>query len=32
MLVIEVAAPQMHRVRQPHLYDVPLLRFGPQAE
>ncbi|UJW28771.1 DUF296 domain-containing protein [Saccharothrix sp. AJ9571] len=29
MLVIEVAAPQMHRVRQPDLYDVPLLRFDP---
>jgi predicted DNA-binding protein with PD1-like motif len=29
MLVIEVAAPQMHRVRQHDLYDVPLLRFGP---
>ena len=29
MLVIEVAAPQMCRVRQPDLYDVPLLRFGP---
>ncbi len=27
MLVIEVAAPHMHRVRQPDLYDVPLLRF-----
>jgi predicted DNA-binding protein with PD1-like motif len=32
MLIIEVAAPQMHRVRQPDLYDVPLLRFGPNAE
>ncbi|MGH3977939.1 MAG: PPC domain-containing DNA-binding protein [Pseudonocardiaceae bacterium] len=32
MIVIEVAAPQMHRVRQPGLYDVPLLRFGPNAE
>ena len=32
MLVIEVAAPQMHRVRQPDLYDVPLRRFGPKAE
>lgn len=27
MLVIEVAAPHMHRIRQPDLYDVPLLRF-----
>lgn len=32
MLVIEVAAPQMHRVRQPDLYDVPLLRFGTNDE
>lgn len=30
MLVIEVTQPSMHRERQPHLYDVPLLRFGPQ--
>jgi predicted DNA-binding protein with PD1-like motif len=30
MLVIEVVAPQMHRVRQPNLYDVPLLQFGPE--
>jgi predicted DNA-binding protein with PD1-like motif len=31
MLVIEVAPPQMHRVRQADLYDVPLLRFaGPR--
>lgn len=27
MLVIEVAAPDMRRVRQPDLYDVPLLNF-----
>ncbi|GAA3040702.1 PPC domain-containing DNA-binding protein [Actinokineospora globicatena] len=27
MLVIEVAAPTMHRVRQPDLYNVPLLHF-----
>ena len=27
MLIIEVAAPRMHRVRQPDLYDVPLLLF-----
>jgi len=32
MLVIEVAAPPMHRVRQPDLYDVPLLRFGPNSQ
>jgi hypothetical protein len=32
MLVIEVATPEMHRVRQPDLYDVPLLRFGPNAK
>lgn len=28
MLVIEVKSPPMNRVRQPDLYDVPLLRFG----
>lgn len=28
MLVIEVNTPEMHRVRQPDLYDVPLLQFG----
>jgi len=32
MLVVEVAAPQMRRVRQPDLYDLPLLRFGPNSE
>jgi hypothetical protein len=32
MLVIEVASPQMHRVRQRDLYDVPLLRFGPNGQ
>jgi predicted DNA-binding protein with PD1-like motif len=32
MLVIEVVAPQMHRVRQPDLYDVPLLRFEPNTK
>ncbi|UJW32448.1 DUF296 domain-containing protein [Saccharothrix sp. AJ9571] len=32
MLAIEVAEPQMLRVRQPDLYDVPLLRFGPNVE
>ncbi|MEV2274577.1 DUF296 domain-containing protein [Nocardiopsis sp. NPDC049922] len=28
MVLIEVASPQMHRIRKPDLYDVPLLRFG----
>jgi hypothetical protein len=28
MLVIEVTAPDMRRVPQPDLYDVPLLQFG----
>jgi predicted DNA-binding protein with PD1-like motif len=32
MLVIEVASPQMHRVRQSDLYDVPLLRFAAPGE
>lgn len=32
MLVIEVASPQMHRVRQRDLYDVPLLRFEPNGD
>ena len=32
MLVIEVANPRMHRIRQPDLYDVPLLQFEPTAE
>lgn len=27
MLVVEVVSPQMHRVRNPDLYDVPLLQF-----
>jgi predicted DNA-binding protein with PD1-like motif len=27
MLIVEVAAPTMHRVPAPQLYDVPLLRF-----
>lgn len=31
MLVIEVTSPQMNRIRQPDLYDVPLLRFGGSA-
>ena len=29
MYVVEVTAPSMTRVRQPDLYDVPLLTFGP---
>jgi len=29
MLIIEVAAPAMRRPRNPELYDVPLLTFGP---
>lgn len=29
MLVIEVTAPPMERVRAPDLYDIPLLRFRP---
>ncbi|WP_262391877.1 hypothetical protein [Nocardiopsis sp. CNR-923] len=28
MVLIEVASPQMHRVPNPNLYDVPLLHFG----
>ncbi|WP_018349054.1 PPC domain-containing DNA-binding protein [Longispora albida] len=28
MIIVEVLEPQMRRVRQPDLYDVPLLRFG----
>jgi len=28
LLVIETTAPQMHRVRDSDLYDVPLLQFG----
>jgi hypothetical protein len=32
MLVIEVASPQMDRIRQQDLYSVPLLRFGPTGE
>lgn len=31
MLVIEVNDPPMHRVRQPDLYDVPLMQFGPHV-
>lgn len=29
MLIIEVTAPTMSRVREPTLYDVPLLQFEP---
>ena len=29
MYVVEVTGPVMTRVRQPDLYDVPLLTFGP---
>jgi len=32
ILIIEVADPPMRRVRDPDLYDVPLLRFGSQTE
>ncbi|MEV2279398.1 DUF296 domain-containing protein [Nocardiopsis sp. NPDC049922] len=28
MVLVEVTSPQMHRVPDPNLYDVPLLRFG----
>lgn len=28
MLIIEIAGPAMHRVPDPALFDVPLLRFG----
>jgi predicted DNA-binding protein with PD1-like motif len=31
MLVIEVAEPEMHRVRNSDLYDVPLLHFPPRG-
>lgn len=31
MLIIEVTAPDMQRIPQPDLYDVPLLQFGPDA-
>ncbi|MEV0792584.1 DUF296 domain-containing protein [Kribbella sp. NPDC050459] len=31
MYLVEVAAPTFSRPRQPDLYDVPLLRFGPKA-
>jgi len=31
MLVLEVVSPQMHRVRDPDLYDVPLLWFPPHG-
>lgn len=29
MLILEVASPDMHRVRNPDLFDVPQLRFPP---
>lgn len=32
MLVIEIAGPRMRRIRQPDLYNVPLLRFVPNGE
>ncbi|OLT26297.1 DUF296 domain-containing protein [Nocardiopsis sp. CNR-923] len=28
MVLVEVTSPQMHRVPDPNLYDVPLLHFG----
>jgi hypothetical protein len=28
MLIVEVASPAMRRLRNPDLYDVPLLHFG----
>ncbi|MEU4586583.1 DUF296 domain-containing protein [Kitasatospora aureofaciens] len=31
LLIVEVAGPTMTRPRNPHLYDVPLLTFGPTA-
>ncbi|GAA2975608.1 PPC domain-containing DNA-binding protein [Actinokineospora diospyrosa] len=31
MLVFEVVSPTMHRVRQPDLYNVPLLRLGDET-
>lgn len=31
MLLIEVLTPRMNRTPQPDLYDVPLLRFGPEG-
>jgi predicted DNA-binding protein with PD1-like motif len=30
MIIVEVTEPALHRIRQPDLYDVPLLHFGPQ--
>lgn len=30
MIVVEVIAPTIHRERNPELYNVPLMRFGPQ--
>jgi predicted DNA-binding protein with PD1-like motif len=31
MIIQEVAAPAMQRIRQPDMYNVPLLRFGTEA-
>ncbi|WP_231494106.1 hypothetical protein [Nocardiopsis sp. CNT312] len=28
LLLVEVASPQVHRVPDPDLYDIPLLHFG----
>ena len=30
LVIVEITDPQLHRVRQPELYDVPLLRFRAQ--
>jgi predicted DNA-binding protein with PD1-like motif len=32
MVIVEITAPALRRVRQPDLYDVPLLQFGPAGE
>ena len=32
LLIVEIAAPTMTRPRNPNLYDVPLLTFGPTVE
>lgn len=31
MVVVEATAPPMHRIREPKLYDVPLLTFGAES-
>jgi predicted DNA-binding protein with PD1-like motif len=31
MVVVEATGPPMHRIRDPKLYDVPLLAFGPES-